>query len=160
MWGISYVPFLITTFWQRPFSRRSLNEQDKKINYYVWLPDTLLFNLCTFQLAFIISQQKFLHHRLFAICKSNPVIISESRNPGLPVLLPLLPTIFMEHRKKMESFGQWTGHSHNIFCFHTQLKSPRYAYWDPLEDIIRDDDCAYAVFQYNIHCTGSSRITL
>lgn len=31
---------------------------------------------------------------------------SESRNPGLPVLLPLLPTIFMDYRKKIESFGQ------------------------------------------------------
>lgn len=71
--------------------------------------------------------KKILHHHMFAIYKSNLVIISESRNPGLPVLLPFLPTILMEHRKKMESFGQWAGRGHNIFCFQTQMKIPQYA---------------------------------
>lgn len=100
-------------------TRKKITTYDFQTHYY------LIFAL--FSWLSLSVNKKFLHHHMFAIYKSNWVIISESRNPGLPVLLPFLPTILMEHRKKMESFGQWTGHSHNIFCFQTQLKIPHYA---------------------------------
>lgn len=107
-------------------TRRLITMYDFQTRYY------LIFAL--FSWLSLSVNRIFFHHHLFAIYKSNSVIISESRDPGLPVLLPLLPAIKivgtqkMEHRgKRIERFGLWIGHSSNIFCFHTQLKTPHYA---------------------------------
>lgn len=134
-------------------TRRLITMYDFQTHYY------LIFALFSW-LSLSVNKNVFII--IICLLFTNLTQLS-SQNPEIQVSLYsflFLPTIFMEHRKKMESFGPWTGHSCNIFCFHTQLKTPHYAYWDLLDDIIRDDNCAYAVFQYNIHCTGSSRITV